>query len=70
MPHRAFHVILACAGLVLMPVTVSPHGGGIDRYTSNAHALPMNDFIGSSGGGGLWGNAHQWNWNSTTSTLC
>jgi endonuclease YncB( thermonuclease family) len=32
MPHRAFHVILACAWLVLMPVTVSPHGGGIDRY--------------------------------------
>ena len=27
------------------------------------HALPLTDFIGSTGGGGLWGNASQWDWN-------
>ncbi|HVS67551.1 MAG TPA: CocE/NonD family hydrolase [Mycobacteriales bacterium] len=37
--------------------------GGSDRYTSNPYALPMTDFIGSTGGGGLWGNASQWHWN-------
>ncbi|HVY10275.1 MAG TPA: CocE/NonD family hydrolase [Mycobacteriales bacterium] len=34
-----------------------------DRYTSDPHALPLTDFIGSTGGGGLWGNASQWHWN-------
>ncbi|HWC36812.1 MAG TPA: CocE/NonD family hydrolase [Mycobacteriales bacterium] len=45
--------------------TLSAHrtGRGTDRYTANPHALPMNDFIGSTGGGGLWGNASQWHWN-------
>jgi hypothetical protein len=35
---------------------------GIDSYISNPRALPSNDFIGSTGGGGLWGNASQWHW--------
>ncbi len=38
-------------------------GSGTDRYTSDPHALPLTDFIGSTGGGGLWGNASQWHWN-------
>src|SRR5205823_1814584 len=40
-----------------------PARGGIDQFTWNAKALPLTDFIGSTGGGGLWGNASQWKWN-------
>jgi predicted acyl esterase len=36
---------------------------GSDTYTSNAAALPANDFTGNTGPGGLWGNASQWSWN-------
>ncbi|MHB8439697.1 MAG: CocE/NonD family hydrolase [Acidimicrobiales bacterium] len=36
---------------------------GIDWYTSNASALPLNDFGSNTGGGGLWGDASQWSWN-------
>jgi predicted acyl esterase len=36
---------------------------GIDSYTSDANALPRNDFTGNTGGGGLWGNASQWSYN-------
>jgi uncharacterized protein len=36
---------------------------GIDSYTSNASALPKNDYTGSTETGGLWGNASQWKWN-------
>jgi predicted acyl esterase len=36
---------------------------GTDTYTSDPHALPLTNFIGSTGGGGLWGNASQWHWN-------
>jgi predicted acyl esterase len=35
---------------------------GVDRYTSNAKALPRTDFGKSTGGGGLWGDAAQWQW--------
>ena len=35
----------------------------VDWYTSNPSALPLNDFKGGTGGGGLWGNASQWSWN-------
>jgi hypothetical protein len=35
---------------------------GVDTYTSNANALPRNDFGPNTGGGGLWGNASQWDW--------
>ena len=41
----------------------APRHKGINRYTSNAHALPMNDYTGSTETGGLWGNASQWKWN-------
>jgi predicted acyl esterase len=41
----------------------APMHVGINRYTSNAGALPMNDYIGSTSTGGLWGNASQWKWN-------
>ncbi|MGH9919803.1 MAG: CocE/NonD family hydrolase, partial [Nitrososphaerales archaeon] len=36
---------------------------GIDWYTSNASALPLTDFGSNTGGGGLWGDASQWQWN-------
>jgi predicted acyl esterase len=40
-----------------------PATAGIDGYTSNANALPLTDYAGGTGGGGLWGNASQWQWN-------
>ncbi|MDX6274156.1 MAG: uncharacterized protein QOJ92_1366 [Frankiales bacterium] len=39
-----------------------PAGSGIDWYTANPKALPLTDFGPSTGGGGLWGNATQWDW--------
>jgi predicted acyl esterase len=39
-----------------------PKRKGINRYTSNARALPLTDYTGNTGGGGLWGNASQWTW--------
>jgi hypothetical protein len=38
-------------------------GKGIDWYTTNANALPRNDYTGGTETGGLWGNAAQWSWN-------
>jgi predicted acyl esterase len=35
---------------------------GTDVYTSNPKALPLTNFTGGTGGGGLWGNATQWSW--------
>lgn len=35
---------------------------GVDWYTSNAAALPLTDYGSNTGGGGLWGNASQWQW--------
>jgi predicted acyl esterase len=40
-----------------------PGAAGADSYTSDAHALPLTDFTGGTGNGGLWGNASQWSWN-------
>jgi predicted acyl esterase len=40
-----------------------PTTGGTDTYTSNASALPLSDYSGNTGSGGLWGNASQWQWN-------
>ena len=40
-----------------------PTSTGIDRYTSDASALPLTNYTGGTGGGGLWGNASQWDWN-------
>ncbi|MGN6781958.1 MAG: CocE/NonD family hydrolase [Marmoricola sp.] len=37
-------------------------GQVIDRYRPDARAVPANDFTGSTGSGGLWGNASQWSW--------
>jgi uncharacterized protein len=36
---------------------------GVDSYTSNASALPPNDYTGNTETGGLWGNASQWTYN-------
>jgi predicted acyl esterase len=40
-----------------------PTAEGSDSYTSNASALPLTDFGPNTGGGGLWGNASEWEWN-------
>jgi predicted acyl esterase len=40
-----------------------PATGGVGEYTSNAGALPLTDFGSNTGGGGLWGDASQWQWN-------
>ncbi|MCA1839724.1 MAG: CocE/NonD family hydrolase [Actinobacteria bacterium] len=46
-----------------------PANAGNDHYTSDANALPLTDYgtdnehQGNTGGGGLWGNASQWQWN-------
>jgi len=36
---------------------------GVDSYTSNASALPLTDYSGNTGSGGLWGDASEWEWN-------
>jgi predicted acyl esterase len=35
---------------------------GANWYTSDASALAPNDYGTNTGGGGLWGNASQWDW--------
>ncbi|HLH28677.1 MAG TPA: CocE/NonD family hydrolase C-terminal non-catalytic domain-containing protein, partial [Acidimicrobiales bacterium] len=40
-----------------------PSSSGTDSYTSNAAALPLTDYTGNTGSGGLWGNASEWQWN-------
>jgi uncharacterized protein len=35
---------------------------GINWYTSNARATAANDYIGNTGGGGLWSAASDWTW--------
>jgi predicted acyl esterase len=35
---------------------------GADQYTSSARALPLTDYGSNTGGGGLWGNASEWQW--------
>ncbi|HUR50611.1 MAG TPA: CocE/NonD family hydrolase [Mycobacteriales bacterium] len=39
-----------------------PSRSGIDWYTSDAHAVPLTNYGSNTGGGGLWGNASQWDW--------
>ncbi len=39
-----------------------PAAGGINSFSSNAHALPLTDYGTNTGTGGLWGNASQWDW--------
>ncbi len=40
-----------------------PAAPGMDSFTANANALPLTDYGTNTGGGGLWGNASQWQWN-------
>ncbi len=40
-----------------------PIAEGVDKYTSNASATPLNDYIGNTGGGGLWSDAEKWTYN-------
>jgi uncharacterized protein len=39
-----------------------PNTDNVDRYTSDPNALPLTNYTGGTGGGGLWGNASQWDW--------
>jgi predicted acyl esterase len=41
----------------------APAAEGVDTYTSDAHATPLTDYGANTGGGGLWGNASEWEWN-------
>jgi predicted acyl esterase len=43
-------------------LTDQPSGTGTNWYTSNANALPLNNYGSNTGTGGLWGNASQWDW--------
>jgi predicted acyl esterase len=43
-------------------LTDRPGRSGVNWYTSSANALPRNDYGPNTGGGGLWGNAAQWDW--------
>jgi uncharacterized protein len=40
-----------------------PAGEGVDTYTSDPKAVPLTDYSGNTGTGGLWGNASQWEYN-------
>ncbi|MBS1848922.1 MAG: CocE/NonD family hydrolase [Actinobacteria bacterium] len=40
-----------------------PTATGTDDYTSDASATNPTDYNGDTGGGGLWGDASQWDWN-------
>jgi uncharacterized protein len=40
-----------------------PTAEGTDSYTSDAKATSLTDYGSNTGGGGLWGNASQWEWN-------
>ncbi len=39
-----------------------PVARGVDAYTSAPGALGLTDFGSNTGGGGLWGDASQWQW--------
>ena len=39
-----------------------PPAAGIDEYTSDPKALALTNYGANTGGGGLWGNASQWDW--------
>jgi predicted acyl esterase len=41
---------------------VPPVGKHVDGFTADASALPLTNYTGGTGGGGLWGNASQWSW--------
>ncbi|HVM21510.1 MAG TPA: CocE/NonD family hydrolase [Egibacteraceae bacterium] len=34
----------------------------VDRFTADPAALPLTNYGDNTGGGGLWGNASQWDW--------
>ncbi len=40
-----------------------PTSEGADSYASDASATPLTNYSSNTGGGGLWGNASQWEWN-------
>ncbi len=40
-----------------------PGRSGVRSFQANAQAVPLTDYSGGTGSGGLWGNASQWQWN-------
>jgi predicted acyl esterase len=40
-----------------------PAAEGVDTYTSDPNAVPLTDYPGNTGTGGLWGNASEWEYN-------
>ncbi len=54
---KARHWYLGPAGTLVASATTKH---GINTYTSNAKALPLNDYPHYVETGGLWGNASQW----------
>src|SRR3954471_11444368 len=40
----------------------TPSQSGANRFTADAHALPLTDYGKNTGTGGLWGSASQWDW--------
>jgi hypothetical protein len=40
----------------------APSSAGTKSFIANASALPLTDYGSNTGGGGLWGNASQWDW--------
>ena len=40
----------------------APTANEIATYTADPKALPVTNYTGGTGGGGLWGNASQWSW--------
>lgn len=41
----------------------APANEGIDSFNWNPDAVPLNDYDGNTGGGGLWSVASDWTWN-------
>lgn len=41
----------------------APVTNGIGSYSSDPGSLPLTDYSNNTGGGGLWGDASQWQWN-------
>ena len=41
----------------------APKRQAVNSYPPTRRALPLTDYWSNTGGGGLWGNASQWQWN-------
>ena len=46
--------------------TALPATAGVNAYNSDPAAVPLNDYTGGTGSGGLWANASKWQWDWRT----